>query len=273
MAKVNALHDEGYIEGWEPGPKPDVAFRVGTGDECYVTVYRTYVCRFDGTVVRYREKCTEERKCPRCSLKWAGREAEAASVRLETFMKRYHKLPPRHIIVSSQEMQECPPETPDAIAKAREAVRGILRGLGVVGGLLIFHGLRHRRLGDQDFEWFPGPHFHVMAYGRVDNLQPRAGWVVKTLRPGQTTIVGTLAYLLNHCSTSARGHALTWFGCLSYRTFKCPCARVKGTPCPACGTPMEYLGYFIPEDEVPDYLCSLFGESEAKQRNWRAFDV
>jgi len=130
-----------------------------------------------------------------------------------------------------------------------------LLSLGVRGGIIIYHGERHRGKG----EWHDGPHFHVYVYGRVDVPAGGVpGWVIKTTRHSQDSPFGTIAYLLNHSTTSARGHALTWFGTLGYRNFMWKRPKKQGMPCPLCGVPMEYLGYYVPEDDQPAKVCTIY---------------
>lgn len=245
LAKVTHL-----VEAeWVP-QDPRSLFRVGSGTECGTVVYRTYVCHsaLHGPVVlRVREKCEEERACPTCSRVWAWKEAHVASERLYAYM-RGGRLPPRHIVCSQRSLQASPPKTLGDVTRARKSLLRVLRGLGVEGGLVIYHGWRWDRLSKR---WRVGPHWHVFAYGRVD--VPPGGvsdWVIKTKRHSQDSPLGTIAYLLNHCGVAAKGHALAWFGSLGYRSFKGP-KRRKGMPCPECGCDMEYLGYYVPEDNQP----------------------
>lgn len=97
----------------------------------------------------------------------------------------------------------------------------------------------------QPVVWLPGPHVHALVWGRVDERKRPAGAYVRALRSMQETVVGTLAYLLDHAGVVIRKHALRWWGVASYN--KCPgvpkYSKDKVTPlCPLCGGSMRELG-------------------------------
>ncbi len=225
--------------------------RVGSGLACEEgESFKSWYCPRDDTVVHVPLTCSEARLCPRCSRRWAFKEARKAAWRLSHVQKRkvYGNVPPRHVVVSFAEGQgeELTVAGYDVLFTRAWAV---LKTMGSRGGVGLVHPWRHWKPGDYgDVRsvdlWAPGPHYHFLVWGWLDlEVQPE-GAFVRVLRSEQETVVGTLGYLLDHCGVVERKHALRWYGVASYNG----CSGVPPLPrevtvplCPLCGGDMTEL--------------------------------
>lgn len=219
------------------GGSPPAVYRAGSGPWCD-HVEEIWCCPRDGTMFRRPAKCSDERRCPVCVVAWAWHEARVAALRIRARKERYE---PRHVVVSpSPHAYE---DVPGVVASLRRDVREVLRKMGFRGGLLVVHLWRHRETenGCGPTEWFWGPHAHVVGYGVVDAVRRPPGWYVESMREKQGSLEATVSYLVNHAAVVPGGHAVTWFGHLSYNKFGAsPSLPVGGGPaCPRCGGPME----------------------------------
>ena len=147
-------------------------------------------------------------------------------------------------------------------AKARET----LFSLDVLGGVMIFHGIRHQDKPNN-------PHAHVLGwikggYARCrfcshknncsadcegfDNrrwqLFLKTGWYVKVMLEERKSIGATAWYQLNHCSVDPfkrRFRATSWFGVAGYNNLgvkRVKHARVNPRSlCPECSGQMGFL--------------------------------
>ena len=216
--------------------------------------------------------------CPVCyKYGWAVRGARKIEVRLAEASKRFGLV--EHIVVS------VPPKdyglTFDAL---RKKVGKVLAVRGVVGGNIIFHGLRYNLRKS----WYWSPHFHVLGfvlggYSRCRNCKRKwnclvgcggfddrsyqnflkDGYYVKVLGK-RKTVFGTAWYQLNHASVKKnvkRFHVATWFGVCSYRKLKVTAEKRKDL-CPICRHDLINIRYFgsksiacVPErDSFEDYV-------------------
>lgn len=186
--------------------------------------------------------------CPICYKSgWAIREAENIKHRLVEASKRYGKV--EHLVCSIP-VKDYGLE----LGVLRCNVYTMLKEIGVVGGVLIFHAFRYnRRKG-----WYWSPHFHVMGFilggysrcrhckggdcyacdgfdGKTYKLYHENGYIVKVFDE-RITIFGTAWYQLNHSSYKVgvkRFHIATWFGNCSYRKLKVTPKKRKEL-CPIC---------------------------------------
>jgi hypothetical protein len=153
--------------------------------------------------------------------------------------------------------------------------RVALEALGVFGGVMIFHGSRHRRYEQIKggvfrqiaLDW--SPHFHVLGFirggykcrgckrknnclegcGGFDDRRYqnflKDGFYVKVL-PKRKTVFGTAWYQLNHASVKKdvkRFHVAKWFGVCSYRKLKVKVEK-KAHVCPICQYELKHFDYF-----------------------------
>jgi hypothetical protein len=113
-------------------------------------------------------------RCPKCVKAWASREADIILGRLLALSKRFGLV--EHGTVSF------PVGVADVILRMsrkefnafRREVEAKLVGLGVIGGLLVFHPARYKR----GVGWYWSPHFHflgclVPSYGRCRRCQDK----------------------------------------------------------------------------------------------------
>lgn len=211
--------------------------------------------------------------CPVCFKGgWAVREAGNIEMRLKEASKRFGVV--EHIVCSVPSKDYGLDY--DAL---RAKVFKILSGLGVVGGVLIFHGFRYNLRK----HWYWSIHFHVLGfvlggYGRCrhckggncyacDGFEGRLykcyrdnGYIVKVLGE-RKTVFGTAWYQLNHASVKVgvgHFHVATWFGVCSYRRLKVM-AEDRKDVCPICQHDLIKIRYFggkrfVLDSSSSDYL-------------------
>ncbi|MGI0047853.1 MAG: hypothetical protein ACREBB_11815 [Nitrosotalea sp.] len=207
---------------------------------------------FKGKVfVKTFQKCCFRASCELCVKKWAGREANKATRRIEKYTK-LSKKPAKHIIVSPPSWHH----NLDHKTMKKEAYR-ILKKVGALGGAMIFHPFRFNQL--EQF-WYYSPHFHVLGFGWLEGSEEiynKEGWIVKN-KGLRNSVFGTFLYQLSHCGIKEHTHSLVWFGDLSYSKLKmekepetdiCPICNAKLRPLYYCGL----LGAPPPECE-----CEIF---------------
>ena len=196
--------------------------------------------------------------CPVCYERgWAVREATSVDFRLEQSAKRWGLV--EHIIVGIPQKLWFSNDV-NIDVKLRKLVYKVLKRLGVVGGVVIFHGFRYnnyweaRRSGGE-IGWYWSPHFHVLGhilggysrcrhcknricersadgynYNKCDGFDARArkenaegsGCIIK-VKGKRKTVFGTAWYQLHHSSVRTdkkRYHVAHWFGVCSYRKLK-----------------------------------------------------
>ena len=137
-------------------------------------------------IKRYQRFCYRG-DCEKCHKKWMLRESNKATRRILQFQKDYGKKV-RHIVVSP------PKELRDfSIKKVRKKAYSILKGCGVIGGVVIFHPFKLKNK-----EWYYAPHFHVLAFGFTTfrpELRRKDGWFVKDIGV-RNSVFGTMLYYL-----------------------------------------------------------------------------
>jgi len=212
-------------------------------------------------VVRHKHWWCHKPTCPACFNRgWSPREARSVVGRLEVGVKRgFGKV--EHVSVS------VPPEDYDLSEKVlREKCRLALLVRGVVGGCMIFHGLRIDRERDV-LVW--APHYHSLRFieggfdvcrscvhelgdcrscsgfkGREVREYEKDRYLVKVLGE-RKTVFGTAWYQLNHATVRVglkRFHVVTWFGVCGNRKFKS--AKLESEDvCPACNEEMMRCAY------------------------------
>jgi hypothetical protein len=145
-----------------------------------------------------------------------------------------------------------------------------MKAAGLVGGSYIFH---HQRQTDAG-KWYDSPHFHVVAYGYLQNTSDfnlESGWIVKNIdgNPNdpdfKRDVFSTFSYLLTHCGLAytqesldsakprRRFQVVCWFGLLGNRML-----RHDGKPskverllhCETCG---EILHEYDVQNGVVDW--------------------
>lgn len=211
---------------------------------------------FKGKVfVKTFQKCCFRASCELCVKKWAGRESNKATRRIEKYFKLSGK-PPKHIVVSVPNWLH----NLDHKTMKKEAYR-ILKKVGAIGGAMIFHPYRFNK---ELKIWHYSPHFHILGFGWVDGtdeLYHKEGWVVKNLGL-RKSVFYTFLYQLSHCGIKEKTHSVVWFGDLSYSKLKmekepetdvCPICNAKLRPLYYCGL----LGAPPPETE-----CEIFVNPE-----------
>ena len=208
-------------------------------------------------VRRIRFSCGKP-SCPVCYKSgWAVREAGNIEARLAEASKRFGQV--EHIVAS------VPVKDYGLDLKPlRRKVTKILKGLGVVGGCLIFHGFRYNLKKG----WYWSPHFHVLGFilggyrrcrrckggdcyacdgfqGKLYKCYWDTSYIVRVLGK-RITVFGTAWYQLNHSSIKKnvkRFHVATWFGNCSYRKMKVTIEMRKDV-CPICQYDLVGIRYF-----------------------------
>jgi len=209
---------------------------------------------------RVRHWCNKP-SCPICFKSgWAVREAGNIEARSEVASRRFGLV--EHIVCS------VPVRDYGLSFKAlrRKAVK-VLKGRGVLGGVIIFHAFRY----NVRKHWFWSPHFHCLGFikggfGRCRACKKKGrfrcydcdgfkgcqargykkdGYIVKVLGR-RKTVFGTAWYQLHHSSIRKgvrRFHVATWFGVVSYRKMKVEKRERKEKVCPICGHELVFLHY------------------------------
>jgi len=209
-------------------------------------------------VRRVRFSCGKP-SCPKCFKSgWAVREAGNVEARLKEASKHFGLV--EHIVVS------IPVKDYGLDLKAfRHKVIKMLKGIGVVGGCLIFHGFRYNLRK----QWYFSPHFHVLGFilggyrrcrrckgadcyacdggfdGKTYKLYHKNGYIVSVMGK-RKTVFGTAWYQLNHScykTDSVRFHIATWFGNCSYRKLKVT-VELRKAVCPICQHDLVGIRYF-----------------------------
>lgn len=210
--------------------------------------------------------------CPVCYKHgWAVRESHNVRGRLVVASKRFGQI--EHIVCSVPSVDYG--LSYEALRK--KAIR-VLRGVGVFGGALIFHGFRY----NLQKRWYWSPHFHVLGFirggygrcrhctggdcygcdgfeGRVYRAYRENGYIVKALGE-RKTVFGTAWYQLNHSTIRVnvkRPHACTWFGVCSYRRLKITVEKHKDL-CPICSEELYKVHHLGSMRVVKDRCASGF---------------
>jgi hypothetical protein len=200
--------------------------------------------------------------CPVCYKKgWAVREAGRIEARLKVAAMRFGQV--EHIVCSVP-LKDYGLD----LKRLRKKVIGVLSSCGVVGGCIIFHGFRYRRLKG----WYWNVHFHVLGFilggygrcrhctggncytcngveGRLYRAYRENGYIVRVLGE-RKTVGGTAWYQLNHATVKVGVKCFcvaTWFGVCSYRKLKVS-PEVRRRFCPICQHELERLRYFGRKD-------------------------
>ncbi len=200
------------------------------------------VCRDCGTWFRGTSHC-HQAKCPNCWSGWTVSESQGASRRLWQWYltqasKRGRVL---HVSVSR-----------DGVGIEKGELYRILQKHGLEGGLIIAHPWRGTFPGGRPDMGNPddmrySTHWHVVAYarGHVRPGDERDDYVLKVIRDAKNhdykglrrerDLGALLHYQLSHCGISDRIHAVTWWGCMSYRKWKYKPQLTGKNKCPSCG--------------------------------------
>ncbi len=192
-------------------------------------------------------------ECPICYVPWAVREGTAAADRMKAAERLY--LREGDDLQDARHFTFSPPQaaaielikTKKGYKRLKAFAIKLIKKAGIRGGAVIFHSHRVNRHKQR----YLSPHFHVVGYGYVQNTKQfhkaSAGWVYKNMGT-RASLAGTIIYALDHCglayeqgNTKRIGHALTWFGLLSYNKIaKESVTTVEQTvPCKACSTDLH----------------------------------
>ena len=241
-------HGGGGASSISPTLTAWVVRRVGDGLRCDPT-FRVFRCPNGHGFEVARVRCSGDRFCPDCSKVWAGKEAIRAAQRLERVQDGGRAV--RHVVVSWPAILR--PLTRERLVQARKEAWRALRRMGATGGAIVVHGWRHAPSG-VGIEWRPGLHVHALVFGRIDERARPAGVFVMTKRPKQESLIGTLAYLLDHAACMEGGHAITWVGSCSYNKAGADPKRTPDGPrCPVCNALMELLLPGVSRDGIDSF--------------------
>ena len=195
-------------------------------------------------VIKYVKNSCHRALCPKCWSFWANRECDSAIRRLDAFVLKNSggkRLNPIHVIVSVSHV-----DYGLSLQELRKKMYRALKRVGLVGGMVIYHPKRKRRIG----EWYFSPHFHVVGYGWIRDVRKNyvhSGYIVKNVGV-RKNVRGTIYYQLSHAGVDVKMHTVTWFGMLSYNRLRVPKVVEKTQVCPLCGSKLRRL-IWISEDE------------------------
>ena len=220
---------------------------------------------FSGQVyIELHKNSCHRQVCPICWEDWAGREVDRASQRIEAYvLKNYSgsRNKPIHVMVSV-----CKADYGLSFQDMRRKVYKILKQVKCIGGMCVYHPKRFNKRGKWYKEeyplnaWYYSPHFHIVGYGWVfvtRQIYNFYGYFVKNIGI-RKTVKGTIWYELSHCAAIPEGgHAITWFGNLSYNNLKVKYVK-KENVCPICGATLHKVLYcgkvFSQKDLIKRYM-------------------
>ena len=221
--------------------------------------------------------------CPTCYDKyWANREASRVTDRMLEAELQYKDLgfgigACKHIVISPPQKEAIELiKTSVGYKKLRSVTTNLLKSVGVLGGVLIFHPYRKHHVVDhspcenknckRDHVWEISPHFHFVGYGYLMDSKTffdrSGGWVYKNMGV-RKSVFGTVHYLLTHCGLGYVAdervfHSVTWFGIFSNHNIL---VRLKvkdfdNILCPICNKNVHkfYVGNFAMSSDRKDIL-------------------
>lgn len=232
-----------------------------TGHKCGLQL-GFFQCPQDGYVDGWYYNCGRA-GCPVCFRHWLARRTKDSGRRLNQIANLLH-IAPSHIIIS-------PP--PNWKGSKQEIIK-MAKKAGIVGGLIIYHPWRFRRLdNDEPISWkrcninplseekIPSygvysPHWHILGWGvlvKSNIFYHQTKWFYKNRgrRPNKQAYA-TLYYQLSHSVIDGRRQSLTWFGITANNKLTVDVEeRYIAKLCPWCQTPMrKYQHYYSTEIEV-----------------------
>jgi len=249
----SAQHDGWHLPAIEP-PKEDCGKWLTKG--CLNVPGHAETEHRGKVFIKTFQKSCFRASCQTCYRKWMGRESNKATRRIETYEKKSSE-PAKHIIVS-------PPKWlhNEELRQLRKTAYKILKKVNCKGGTLIYHPFRYNK---QFKEWFFSPHFHVIGFGWIVNVQElynKDGWIVKN-KGLRDSVFGTFYYQLSHAGVKKGYHTLTWFGELSYSKLK---VEEEPNPdvCPLCNTKLRLIFYYGLFGSVPppETVVEMFVDPE-----------
>lgn len=223
-------------------------------------------CHGKGFVKTFQKSCYRA-DCQVCFEKWLARESNKSTKRIEMY-ENLSGRKVKHIIISVPHWLHY-----QSKKELSKKARTILNDLGCIGGAMVFHPFRKKKIADR-WNWYYSPHFHILGFGWINDTAEnyrKNGWIVKNKGTRNSTFA-TFYYILNHAGIKKQNHALTWFGDLSYSKLK-----VEDTDenelCPYCFEEIKEIfcldKYYKPPDiecelmiDVKYWTCDKFGSSE-----------
>lgn len=211
---------------------------------------------------RFRKSC-DRRSCPICVESWSLREARSCAYRMKFFKPDRYRKPVHVVLAPSQSLSLF---YINDVKKLRKLAYTIAANVGIVGGLMIFHGTRkwkkkHRY--DADYRSW-SPHFHALSYGWISNVgdvyDAGKGWYVKNIGV-RTNVVGTVSYLLSHATFRTGFASVVWFGELGYRKLKVAKEDVRNL-CPICNARLLSLEWYGEGDPPEDNFSGFYDRED-----------
>jgi len=204
--------------------------------------------------------------CPVCYVPWAVREGNRAADRMRAAELLYRRngddlQDVRHFTFSPpQDISKILIKTKAGYKKLKDHAVKLVKKSGIKGGVIIFHSHRINKAK----ELYISPHFHVIGYGYIEGTKlfykASAGWIYKNMGK-RDSLSGTIIYALDHCGLSYEGehrigHAITWFGLLSYNKIVKDSIVIedKSIPCTACTTALHEYELTIQGDTIKHLL-------------------
>ncbi len=204
----------------------------------------------------YRMSCGDL-ACPICYEKASGKHALRIQNRILQFKRKGRSTKYYHWAVSPPEGDLIKLNLGELWKRAQE----ISKRAGIQGGCLIFHHLRAYNENDLEEDlasgsswktapasWYFSPHFHVIGVGftskkKILHMNEKTGWVVKNLGE-RKSVRSTALYQLSHAYIpEGRGHAVRWFGIMSYNKLSIKPLPPEKHCCPECGSEFRKLQF------------------------------
>jgi len=243
-------------------------------------------------VVRVIHKSCKRADCPICFKTWAHEETERAVHRYRNHsnLPNFQRRKIIHVILSPSTMSlnKC-----ENISQLRKEAQKQAKKAGLLGGSLIFHS-KHKKCdlcggeitkkgrckicGASQWSWQYYPHFHFVGYGWVINDSYKnklQSWLIVNLGV-RDKIGGLIHYELMHSAHLGKKHIVSWFGCMSYNSFKCPKLEKKVKKCPVCGGEMKKfvsIGTFPTREGVYYFTQEEFDENSKPPEEWHYKEI
>ena len=201
--------------------------------------------------------------CPVCYEKAAAKQALRMANRITQFRRKYGKTKYYHWSVSPPQGDLSKLDLDQLWKKAQK----VSKMAGIQGGSIMFHHLRGYNEEDlkEDLAagsswktapaaWYLSPHFHVIGVGftsekKIRHMYEETGWVVVNLGE-RDSVRSTALYQLSHAYIPEKGHAIRWFGSLSYSKLKVKPLPPEEHLCPECGSEFRKLKFVSPTAEA-----------------------
>lgn len=138
----------------------------------------------------------------------------------------------------------------------KKEFRKIQKQVGINASAVVLHPFRF--VTDKG-EPYVSPHFHVIAFGWIQNTKEvyeKSGWIVHNISTlkNEVDYFRTSKYLLTHAGVRPATHAVVYTGHISYSKLKLPEEETEEPQCPHCDLKLERLRLVPAYADKPPHL-------------------